>query len=164
MKQRYIRIDNELVPVTEEVYQAANRWKENIRHRARRDGKCSQKDYRRCSGDCATCPWQQEGHWLFSLNKILGDDFENEPMSLSEASTTMEDIVEDRIILEQLYRQLDALIPDGAEVFRMRANNYTEREIASALGVKTQSTLNYRIKKMDEFIRAHRDELNDLFR
>ena len=53
-------------------------------------------------------------------------------------------------------------IPDGARVFRMRAHKYTEREIARALGVKAQSTLNSRIQKMDAFIRAHRKELEDL--
>ncbi len=47
-------------------------------------------------------------------------------------------------------------------MFQLRAENYTEREIAQALGIKSQSTLNYRIKKMDAFIRAHRAELEDL--
>ena len=47
-------------------------------------------------------------------------------------------------------------------MFRMRAHKYTEREIARALGVKAQSTLNSRIQKMDAFIRAHRKELEDL--
>ena len=36
------------------------------------------------------------------------------------------------------------------------------QEIARALGVKAQSTLNSRIQKMDAFIRAHRKELEDL--
>ena len=67
-------------------------------------------------------------------------------------------------MLEQLYQQLDQLIPNGARVFQMRANNYTEREIARALGIKAQSTLNYRIRKMDDYIRTHREELEDLLR
>ena len=74
----------------------------------------------------------------------------------------IEEIVAGKLLLEKLYRALDDLIPDGACVFRMRAHKYTEREIARALGVKAQSTLNGRIRKMDAFIRAHRDELEDL--
>jgi predicted DNA-binding protein YlxM (UPF0122 family) len=46
----------------------------------------------------------------------------------------------------------------------MRAHDYSEREIAKELGIKAQSTLSYRIKKMDDFIRNHREELEDLFR
>ena len=49
-------------------------------------------------------------------------------------------------------------------MFQMRAQRYTEREIAQALGIKAQSTLNYRIRKMDDFIRSHRSELEDLIK
>ena len=40
MKQRYIKVNHELIPVTEEVYQAYTRAKESERYRARRDGRC----------------------------------------------------------------------------------------------------------------------------
>ena len=51
MEKRYIKIGHELVAVNEEVYKEYTRWKENLRYRARRDGKCGQPDYSRCSGD-----------------------------------------------------------------------------------------------------------------
>ena len=101
---------------------------------------------------------------MLPLAKVLGTELENESPELYGSAPTVDDIVADRLLLEQLYKQLDQLVPDGARVFQMRANNYSEREIAQALGIKAQSTLNYRIKKMDSFIRAHRDELEDLFR
>jgi len=164
MKQRYLKIDRELIPVSEEVYQTVTRWKENERYRARRDGKCGQPNYHLCSGDCATCPWTQDGYRMLPLAKVLGTELENESPELYGSAPTVDDIVADRLLLEQLYKQLDQLVPDGARVFQMRANNYSEREIAQALGIKAQSTLNYRIKKMDSFIRAHREELEDLFR
>lgn len=164
MKQRYLKVNRELIPVTEEVYQAATRWKENERYRARRDGKCGQSDFRRCSGDCGTCQWQQEGYRMLSLTKVLGDDYDIEPQELSQTHQPFDDVVADKLLLEELYCKLDELIPGGAQVFRMRAHNYSEREIARAMGIKSQSTLNYRIRKMDAFIRAHRDELEDLLR
>ena len=74
MKQRYIKVEHELIPVSEEVYQAYTRFRENERYRARRDGKCGQSDYRRCSGDCAACPWQQEGYRILSLDKAFGGE------------------------------------------------------------------------------------------
>ena len=78
MPQRYVKINHELIPVTEDVYLAYNRPKEKERFMARRDGKCRQEDYRICSGDCATCPWQQEGHRMMSLHKVLGSECEKE--------------------------------------------------------------------------------------
>lgn len=161
MKQRYIKVEHELIPVSEEVYQAYTRFRENERYRARRDGKCGQSDYRRCSGDCAACPWQQEGYRVLSLDKAFGSEGECEKIEPAQ-STAVDELVADKMLLESLYRRLDELIPDGAQVFRLRAQHYSEREIARMLGVKSQSTLNYRIRKMDEFIRAHRDELEDL--
>ena len=101
---------------------------------------------------------------MLSLHKVLGEQFENETPNLGSTAPSMEDIIADRLLLEQLYRQLDELIPDGSRVFRLRAKNYSEREIARKLGIKSQSTLNYRIRKMDAFIRAHRAELEDLLR
>ena len=47
MPQRYVKINHELIPVTEEVYLAYNRPKEKERFMARRDGKCRQED-RKC--------------------------------------------------------------------------------------------------------------------
>jgi len=162
MKQRYIKVNRELIPVTEEVYQVASRMKENERHRARRDGKCGQSDYRYCSGDCGTCGWYQEGHQMLSMSKVF---VENPEYEMPEKGTPLiDDIIANKLLLEDLYHKLDELIPDGAQVFQMRAYNYSEREIAKALGIKAQSTLNYRIKKMDAFIREHREELEDLLR
>jgi len=160
--QRYIKVNRELIPVTEEVYQVASRMKENERHRARRDGKCGQSDYRYCSGDCGTCGWYQEGHQMLSMSKVF---VENPEYEMPEKGTPLiDDIIANKLLLEDLYHKLDELIPDGAQVFQMRAYNYSEREIAKALGIKAQSTLNYRIKKMDAFIREHREELEDLLR
>ena len=162
MKQRYIKVNRELIPVNEEVYQVASRMKENERHRARRDGKCGQSDYRYCSGDCGTCGWYQEGHQMLSMSKVF---VENPEYEMPEKGTPLiDDIIANKLLLEDLYHKLDELIPDGSQVFQMRAYNYSEREIAKALGIKAQSTLNYRIKKMDVFIREHREELEDLFR
>lgn len=162
MEKRYIKIGHELVAVNEEVYKEYTRWKENLRYLARRDGKCGQSDYSRCSGDCLTCRWYQEGYRMLSLHKVLGEQFENETPNLGSTAPSMEDIIADRLLLEDLYRQLDQVIPNGAMVFKMRAQNHSQRQIAQALGGIAQTTLNHRIKKMDDYIRAHRAELEDL--
>ena len=101
---------------------------------------------------------------MLSISKVLGDNLEYETPELTHAEPLIDDIIANKLLLEKLFRQLDELIPDGSRVFQMRAHDYSEREIAKALGIKAQSTLNYRIKKMDAFIRDHREELEDLFR
>ena len=98
-----------------------------------------------------------------ALHKLAQDAVLNQHSPGRQAQdAAVDELVADKMLLENLYRRLDELIPDGAQVFRLRAQHYSEREIARMLGVKSQSTLNYRIRKMDEFIRAHRDELEDL--
>ena len=99
---------------------------------------------------------------MLPMSKAFADKPEHE---MPETGTPLlDDIIANKLLLEKLYRQLDELIPNGSRVFQMRAHDYSEREIARALGIKAQSTLNYRIKKMDAYIREHREELEDLFR
>lgn len=101
MKQRYIKVNHELIPVTEEVYQAYTRAKESERYRARRDGRCGQSNYHLCSGDCASCPWQQEGYRVISLHKALGPELEHETPELNTTASSLDDVVADRLLLEQ---------------------------------------------------------------
>ena len=105
-------------------YQAYTRTKESERYRARRDGRCGQSNYHLCSGDCASCPWQQEGYRVISLHKALGPELEHETPELNTTASSLDDVVADRLLLEQLYRQLDELIPDGSRVFRLGASNH----------------------------------------
>ena len=164
MKQRYIKVNRELIPVTEEIYQMVSHLNDKERNRARRDGECGQSDYRYCKGDCSTCGWRTRGHRNISLNELMEDHSDDKTSEFIDNNPLVEDIVSDHLLLEQLYQQLDQLIPNGARVFQMRANHFTEREIAQALGIKAQSTLNYRIRKMDDYIRAHREEFEDLLK
>ena len=161
-KNEYICIGKVSVAVSHETAEFDRHYRNKQRYNARRDGKCGQPDYRRCSGDCLTCRWYQEGFRMLSLHKVLGDQCEKETPDLSNTALSMEDVVADKLLLEELYRQLDEVIPDGAKVFQMRAQNYTQREIAQALGGISQSTLNPRIRNMDDLIRAHRAELEEL--
>ena len=164
MKQRYIKVNRELIPVTEEIYQMVSHLNDKERNRARRDGECGQSDYRDCKGDCSTCGWRTHGHRNISLNELMEDHADDKTSEFIDNNPLVEDIVSDHLLLEQLYQQLDQLIPNGARVFQMRAYHFTEREIAQELGIKAQSTLNYRIRKMDDYIRAHREEFEDLLK
>ena len=78
----------------------------------------------------------------FNVNELMEDHADDKNAEFIDTNPLVEDIVSDHLLLEQLYQQLDQLIPNGARVFQMRANHFSEREIAQALGIKAQSTLN----------------------
>ena len=163
-KQYYIKLNDALIPVSHEVYVWHNRWIANQRHYARRDGKCSHANYHFCDGECKDCPWWQDGFKMLPLRKVFGHTGELETADFDSTSPAMDEIVADRIHLEKLYRRLNSIVPDGALVFRLRALHYTEREITDVLGNCSQSTVHYRIQKMDEYMRKHRDKFEEFLR
>ena len=74
-KQYYITIDNEQIPVTEEVYRAYKRpeWAEHKRFE--RSKRCVDSKGRRCTADCSKCPRARTGSVL-SLDKLAEDGFD----------------------------------------------------------------------------------------
>lgn len=81
MKQRYIKVNRELIPVTEEIYHIVIHWKDKERNCARRGGECGQSDYRYCKGDCNTCGWRTSGHRNISLNELMEDHADDKTLS-----------------------------------------------------------------------------------
>ena len=161
-KQRYIPINGQLHPVTEEVWQIHSRAIANERYRARRDHRCANPRYQECSGDCGLCKWQVQGSTL-SLDAVLDTGCENSDrdklnIEMADDRPLVEDIVCDRLLLEDLYRQLDQLMPEGSRIFRLLAAGHKESEIAVLLGIRP-STLNYRKQKLFAYIRAQQEEL-----
>lgn len=161
-KQRYIPINGELHPVSEEVWLIHSRFIANERYRARRDHRCANPRYRDCLGDCGLCRWQVQGSAL-SLDAKPDTGRENSDrdqliLEIADDSPLMEDQVCDRLLLEELYRQLDLLMPEGSRIFRLLAAGHNEREISELLGVRP-TTLNYRKQKLFSYIRAHREDV-----
>lgn len=67
----------------------------------------------------------------------------------------IEDIVADRQLLADLFRKMDELVPDGGRIIQMLMDEYSERQIAHALGISSQSTINYRMRKLKKYLREH---------
>ncbi len=163
-KQRYIPINGQLHPVSEEVWQVHSRTIANERYRARRDHRCSNPRYQECHGDCGLCNWQVQGS-ILSLDKTVDTGRENSDRDQFGFEATndhplVEDVVCDRLLLEDLYRRLDQQMPEGSRIFQLLAAGHKEREIADLLGVRP-TTLNYRKKKLFDYIRVHRDDFLD---
>lgn len=144
-RQRYIFIDNEPIPVTEEVYRAYMRpvWAEQKRQeRAKR----CRIDGVRCAGDCSQCPHMRTGTAV-SLERL--DEVNHTPMDLS---ADVQEIVEGRLLLEELFRRLEELDPDGQLLCRLLMDGKSERQIAGKLGI-SQVAVNKRKQKVFALLR-----------
>jgi hypothetical protein len=160
-KQPYIPVGKKLIPVSEEMYLDHTRWIANERYRARRDHRCGNNNYTRCNGDCGHCIYQIPGDVLYmdSLVNTNNDHSEdgNFGLDIPDTNTSVEDLVVNEIMLTSLLKDLDGIMPDGAQIFSLIAHGFTERQVATKLGI-SQSTLSYRKNKLFNYIRQHRED------
>ena len=160
-KQRYIPVGKKLIPVSEEMYLDHTRWIANERYRARRDHRCGNNDYTKCNGDCGHCIYQIPGDVLYMDSLVNTNNDHSEDSSfgfdIPDTSASVEDLVVNEIMLTSLLKDLDSIMPDGAQIFSLIAHGFTERQVAAKLGI-SQSTLSYRKSKLFNYIRQHRED------
>ncbi len=143
----YIRELHEWVPVTKEFYDNYYREINTYRRRQQKHGRCECPASKRylCNMDCWTCSYLTSGD-TSSLNDTFDDGEGNEVEHqdfLSDLSPTVESIIEDQELLNRLFDALEQINPHYAKICWLWANGSSERDIAKALGIKSQSTLNY---------------------
>lgn len=142
--QRFIEIDGEQIPVTEEVYRAYKRplWAEHKRkERAKR---CRDENGFRCTKDCRTCEKFREGSDL-SLNK-----FNEEGYEIAD-SVDLAELVADKLLLEQLVAALNDLDPDERSLIKaLFYNDRTERDYAAEIGISHQAVGKRKLKVIDK--------------
>lgn len=135
--QRYIEIDGQQIPVTEEVYRAYKRpaWAEH--KRKEREKRCRDEKGRRCTGDCSKCNKQRTGSVL-SLDSLV------EETGFEPADTVdITELVAHKLLLEELYAALEELDPDNRRIMELFSIGKSEREIAADIGL-SQKTINKR--------------------
>jgi RNA polymerase sigma factor (sigma-70 family) len=141
---RYIKIDGKEIPVTEEVYRAYKRpaWAEH--KRKEREKRClisnGKGGTKRCTSDCSQCTKQRTGSVL-SLDKFNADGFD------VPDSINIDELVEDKLLLEELFAALDELDPENRRITKLFSMGKTEREIAKDIGI-SQKTVNNRKPKI----------------
>ena len=143
-QERYIEIDGEQIPVTEDQYRAYKRslWAEHKRQeRAKR---CRDENGYRCTKDCRTCKKSREGSVL-SLEKFTEDGFE------VADTVDIAELVADKLLLEQLVSALDDLEPDEkALIDALFFQDRTERDYAAAIGISHQAVGKRKGKVIDK--------------
>ncbi len=132
-QQRFIEIDGQPVPVTEDVYRAYKRplWAEH-KHKER-EKRCRNKNGSRCTNDCRTCEKRREGSNL-SLEKFADDGYE------VADTADLAELVADKLLLDELADAFDDLEPDERSLIdALFYNDRTERDYAAEIGISHQA-------------------------
>lgn len=142
----HLTIEGQVIEVTEEVYRAYKQplWAE--RKREEREKRCiisnGKGGTKRCTADCSVCDKQRTGSVL-SLDK-----FKDEGLDVPGA-INIEDILLDKMLLEELFEALEELDPENRLIIDLFSIGKSEREISANLGL-SQKTINKRKAKLFE--------------
>lgn len=142
----HLTIDGQVIEVTEEVYRAYKQplWAE--KKRQEREKRCIISNGKgstiRCTADCSTCKEQRTGSVL-SLDKFKDDGLD------VPGSINIEDILLDKMLLEELFEALEELDPENRLIIDLFSIGKSEREISANVGL-SQKTINKRKAKLFE--------------
>ena len=142
----HLTINNQIVEVTEEVYRAYKQplWAEKKRHE--REKRCvinnGKGKIKRCMDDCNNCDKQRTGSSL-SLDKFKDDGFD------VPGAIYIEDILLDKMLLEELFEALEELDPENRLIINLFSIGKSEREISANIGL-SQKAINKRKAKLFE--------------
>lgn len=144
-QQRYIEINGQQIPVTEEVYRAYKRpiWAEHKRNDRQKlcqvsDGKGGLK---RCTEDCSKCSRTKEG------NVLSLDGLEEAGYSVEDRAQDVAEIVAEKVLLEELFKALEELDPNSHRICKLLMEGCSKREIARIMSIP-QSSFEYQLKKL----------------
>ena len=154
----YVRSTGEKVPVTKEQHNSFYKEADHIRHKEQDHGRCM-CPYRfiwRCDGDCLDCEYHATGD-ITSLDQPLSDGNGTLCDYMPDRSKSMEEIISDRMLLEQLFARLRELDPDADIIIQCWLDDYkiSDRAIAEKLG-RPQRTFADQMKKIRTELRKVR--------
>lgn len=151
-KQYFLEIDGEQAPVSEEVYRAYKQplWAEH--KRKERSMRCQISNGRgglkRCEADCSKCEWLNSDLHNRSGSLLSLDCFEETGyLPADPTAVDPQQILEDALLLEELWEAVAELEPDNQTIIRLFSDGATEREIADAVGL-SQKGVNKRKSKL----------------
>lgn len=136
-----------LVEITELQYQSlypdiwATQKREQYHHRCM----CPKKYLWKCDGNCDLCEYHAAGDML-SLDVPTEDGNANLYDTVQDTAPTMEDVISDAMLLEQLFAKLRELDPEADRIIELLGDGLSDRKIAEALGRK-QRTFADQMKK-----------------
>lgn len=154
----YVRSTGEKVPVTKEQHDSFYKEADRIRHKEQDHGRCMCPYHFiwRCDGDCLNCEYHATGD-ITSLDQPLSDGNGTLCDYMPDRSKSMEEIISDRMLLEQLFARLHELDPDADTIIQCWLDDYkiSDRAIAEKLG-RPQRTFADQMKKIRTELRKVR--------
>jgi RNA polymerase sigma factor (sigma-70 family) len=160
----HLTIENQVVEVTEEVYRAYKQplWAEKKRQEREKrciisDGKGSTK---RCTRNCRECDLERAEKGLPLIDRTGGvlslDKFSDDGFDVSD-SINIDELVEDKLLLEELFAALDELDPENRRIAELFSIGKTEREIAKYIGCAQKTVNNRKLKLFSQLKEALKD-------
>lgn len=154
----YVRNTGEKVLVTKEQHDSFYKEADRIRHKEQDHGRCM-CPYRfiwKCDGDCIGCEYHAAGD-ITSLDQPLPDDNGTLGDYIPDRSKPIEEVIADRMLLEQLFARLRELDPDADTIIQCWLDDYriSDRAIAEKLG-RPQRTFADQMKKIRTELRKIR--------
>lgn len=156
----YIRSTAEKVPVTKEQHDSFYREASRIRDKEQNHGRCM-CPYRfiwTCDGNCIGCEYHAAGDTL-SLDVPNPDGNGSMYDYIPDENPSMEDVIADRQLLEQLFARLRELDPEADIIIQLwqdHPEGISDRAIARELGCP-QKTFADQMKKYRTDLRRIRD-------
>ena len=145
-----------LVEITETQYRAlypdvwAAQKREQYHHRCM----CPKKYLWKCDGNCDLCEYLAAGD-ILSLDVPTEDGNANLYDTIPDTAPTMEDVLSDAMLLEQLIAKFRELDPDADRIIELLGDELSDRKIAEQLGRK-QRTFADQMKKIRTELRKIR--------
>ena len=154
----YLRSTREKISVTKEQHDAFYKEADRIRHKEQHHHRCmcSKKHLWECDGDCIGCKYHAAGDTL-SLDIPTEDGETNMYDCIPASSPSMENVIADRLLLDQLFNRLRELDPDADTIIQCWLDDYkiSDRAIAEKLG-RPQRTFADQMKKIRTELRKIR--------
>ena len=145
-----------LVEITEAQYRAlypeiwATQKREQHHHRCM----CTRKYLWKCDGNCDLCEYHAAGD-ILSLDVPTEDGNANLYDTIPDTAPTMEDVLSDAMLLEQLIARFRELDLDADRIIELPRYELSDRKIAEQLGRK-QRTFADQMKKIRTELRKIR--------
>ncbi len=144
----YIRSQHRWQEVPEEIYQEHTRFHDTYRHRMQDRGLCCcpRNKWWVCDSDCLTCKYHN-ADVISSLDSPIGDEDEDLVLmdTIADDCVPVSELAADRIVLEQLFKRLADLMPEAADIGKLRMQGLSDEAIAKSIGIPRTTFLS-RIK------------------
>ena len=149
----YRKSEHRWIDVSEEYYRDHMRFCDAFRKRQQAHGQCvcPRRKFWLCNTDCMNCEFRRAGDML-----SLDYEFENSDGNtctlgdmISDDTPLIEDVLADKVELDQLIKRLQELMPEAIPIGELRLEGLSDEAIADIIGIK-RTTFRSRLDKVKE--------------